>query len=285
MIFHSPFSFSAHRNEYMHSVAVSSLLMLVLLQTIPDELRQRVEQYWQFLQKKDKLSAIPLVAPESRQAFVNRNDPAYASVVIDSFTPLEDAKTYLVKVTVRAPFLSGDRPVDMSQTQRWVLGHDGQWYVKLVDPASARPMEEAFGGKVGVGAPAELELDPPRVIFQPSIAFRELKLTNNMKSSIKLHSIDFDDTVVSAELARRELAPGESSTLVVTRKGEAAERAFVDVLRMIFLVGATQEKKVVRVDVVNSVLSEENKRILDKLEKSGVPLGVPSAQKPKQDPP
>lgn len=269
----------------MTSVILSCCL-LALSVDAPVGLRQRVEEYWRLLQSRDKVSAISLVAPESRQTFVNRKDSVYNSFKIDSFAPASSNREYVVKVLVTGQFLLSDQPITMAQSQHWIVGADGKWYLKLPEATGKRPMEELFNVKKEKTIDADVELDPLIVNFQPTVGRRELKLTNRLQTALRLESIDFDETLAAVVFAQRELAPGQSAVLVATRKEAAAPRRFSDHIRLVFARADGGPKKVVRVLMFNSVLTEEQKKILDSIQKSATPLGVPPpAQAPPKPPP
>ncbi len=103
-----------------------------------DSLVSRATAYWNLLERGRKQSALPYVAPDSRETFQDRQIPEFASPRVTMITLTAKPTEVSVTVQVKKPFPMFASPVDWLVTEPWVF-QGGSWYVKIEKPSWPEP--------------------------------------------------------------------------------------------------------------------------------------------------
>jgi hypothetical protein len=128
----------------------------------PDALKERVLQYHRLAHKGDRVAALALVAPESKNDFFHMNYDGLVEFRILNVDLPDGSDKATLKILRTDRFLGFPQLLDYETTETWKQ-IDGQWYILL---PSFKEMETPFG-KMRFGGEGEgSQTSKPEELFR-----------------------------------------------------------------------------------------------------------------------
>jgi len=206
-------------------------------------LRQRLNEYWQAMEKEDYRLASTFVHPESRNYFIFRAPKQrYERWKIEKLAFSEDRSACDVAILIAKTTPFGEI-FDWPLQNKWVL-HEGDWYFSIPWEADENPMLELFRG-VQQAAPVAVKTNPEdappleekkdqrpfhpdtrlRLVADPANpqamhfgekAVLRYNYQNTGTEPIRILSVHSDCHCTTVPREFPDVAPGESGTVEVT---------------------------------------------------------------------
>lgn len=242
------------------------MLICVLLLTVAplgssDSLEQRASEFWRLLAAGDKYAALEYVHPESRNAFIRRQDPLRRNPKILR-TELLSEREALVEVQFDRYMESLGRFHELTVKQRWKL-EGGKWSV-LIAEASPELYKQIFASQKSTPPPAgTLSIVPSRLRLsffdQPQIG--RLAIRNGLAIPVSLKTIELNhDLFEVVERPVDRIAPGENGVITLEYIGQAIGKNKPSKLKLI--VAAAQREQVFEIDFLYNYLDESTLHFL-----------------------
>lgn len=210
---------------------VLSILLLLSLQ-IPEEaqLRQRVEAFWQALARRDTVSALEYVKPESRNTFLNRNRLPFTDWELVEIKPRGDSE---VSVTIRVRKMPAGVPgnFEVVTGNNWVF--DGTQWMALFREPNVEDYRSLFSSSKSAAEPSEGALLPPRLQILPDVVkfaflshtrISTLVIRNGFSQPVRLLQVEVDRQRFEIVEKPDQISSGDSAHLKLKYTGEENEK-------------------------------------------------------------
>jgi hypothetical protein len=199
------------------------LLVLLLLPPLEaaDDIEKSVVAYWEHLSRRDKISALEYVHPDSRNAFVNRKDAPFRSWRLEKIEPAGEGEA-VVTVSIERLVPESMTYASMRFRETWVS--DGQsWKVKL-DVPSGPPLAAALEASRKSQAPIEpgvLKVLPASITI-PFLAQNQegsVIIRNGLPDRVEVLRLEYDDERFEADNVPDSVAPESTARVKIRYKG------------------------------------------------------------------
>ncbi|MBI4446816.1 MAG: hypothetical protein HY645_13025 [Acidobacteria bacterium] len=223
--------------------------------SVPTELERAVAQYWDFLLKQNKNSALDLVTLDSRNDFILRKEPIFRSWKLLSVQMLSDREAMVQVALDRLMEGTPGHFIEFKVEEKWVLEED-QWKAKVAE-ASNKPLLQLFESAQtkAQSVPPVFRINPEllRIHFLDTSQRGVLFLENGVDTSAVLEQVELDASKFEILESPKEIAPGESARIIIHYKGEEISKDLKS--EMTLVLKQKGERKRMSVPIVYNYLS------------------------------
>jgi hypothetical protein len=197
------------------------LLFLSPLQTA-DDLEKAVTAYWEHLSRRDKISALEYVHPDSKNVFVNRKDTPFRSWKLEGIAPAENGQA-VVTISIERLVLETMTYLSVKFRETWV--YEGEsWKIKL-DTSASPPLVAAREASRKNPAPVESGVIKvlPAAVTIPFLAPNQegaVALHNGFPDTVEILKLEYDEERFETVTLPDAVAPESTALVKIRYKGE-----------------------------------------------------------------
>lgn len=212
----------------MYTIGILLSLISLLFQLPAEEqLQQRVEGYWQAMEKKDKYGALEYVLPDARNAFIQRREFVFRNWKVEEIRPVaNEVKAHVI--------LSVERLMEQSGTfyqapirQTWVY-QDDRWYLSVPQLGSRQVHELLYGlnRKVDHVVEGEVSVAPDmlKMSFLNPVQRAAIVIRNGLEEPLRLVGVTVDSSRFEIEELPESISSGTETTIYLRYTGSEDEK-------------------------------------------------------------
>jgi len=191
------------------------------------QLRERVEKYWQAMEKRDKYAALEFVLPESRNAFIQRREFVFRNWQLEEIQAVQDgAKAQILVSVERLMEQSGTfYPTPIRQT--WVY-QDDHWYLSVPKVGSKGVHELLYGLNRKQSRVIEGEIrvlpDVVKMSFLNPVQRGAIVIQNGLEQPLRLISLKVDNQQIQVEGLPEQVAAKSEAKVYLRYLGDEEEK-------------------------------------------------------------
>lgn len=238
-------------------MAVFLLVLLMTAAAQPVELEDAVKWYWDYLQARDKNSALEFVAPESRQDFSIRREPFFRSWKLVDIE-LKSETRASVTVAVDRMVEGAGRFFKTGLAEDWVF--DGQTWkvqVKKVSPEDLTRIYNPPSADSEENPPEGLRVLPElvKIEFLSRTQRAAVIIFNGLDQPVEITALELDPERFEIIERSEKINPGGRGKIAIRYTGSENEKELRSRIKFVLKEGDGADEKAIEIPILYNHVS------------------------------